>query len=51
MDRWLTEARKSLIVGTFVTVFTGVLAVLCALWLVAALAVGSWSLALWLGGR
>ena len=47
---WLTEERKSLLIGVFASVFTGAVAVCLALWLVAAIAVGSICLVRWLGG-
>lgn len=47
---WLTPERTNLIVGTFVAVFTGALAVIAACWLVAALLLGSIGLVRWIGG-
>jgi hypothetical protein len=47
---WLTEARKSLIVGVFIAVATGTAAVIAVAWAVAALVVGTITLARLIGG-
>jgi hypothetical protein len=51
MGRWLTEARKSLIVGVFVTVVVGCFAVAASALVLAPWAIGCWQIVRWLGGR
>ena len=50
MTNWLTEERKSLILGAFAFAASSALGVIAALWAVVALIVGSVSLARWIGG-
>lgn len=50
MTDWLTEERKSLIVGAFAWAFSSAIGVLGALWAVAAFVVGTVDLARWIGG-
>jgi hypothetical protein len=50
MTDWLTDERKSLIVGAATFAFASALGALAALWAVAALVVGTVRLAIWIGG-
>jgi len=50
MTHWLTDERKSLLLGAFAWAFAGALGVLAALWAVAALIVGSYRIIAWIGG-
>lgn len=50
MRGWLTDERKSLIVGVFTASAAGACGVALVLWALAALVVGSADLAAWIGG-
>ncbi len=50
MTDWLTDERKSLILGAFTWAFSSGLGYLAAAWLLVALIVGSVRLVIWIGG-
>ena len=50
MTNWLTEERKSLILGAFAFAASSALGVIAALWAVASVLVGSYRILAWIGG-